>query len=123
MARRNNAKQLMKNLAETFGPAIVKTTKPIIISYSEIMRDDAKGRAPVKTGKLRDSIKAKYSDKGNYSVLTANATAKDGTRYGFVLEYTGHPFFYPAVDAHRDAFKSDIIRAIDKTCRDTNKKR
>lgn len=119
--KRNNARELMKNLLEAFGPAIIEKTKPVITENCAIIRDDIKSRAPVKTGKLRDSVIYKYYDKTNSGVVTANAVAKDGkTRYGFVLEYTGHAFFYPGVDAHVDTFRRELREAIDRTCRETN---
>lgn len=118
--KQNNPRKLLKNLLEAFGPAVIANTKPVIINNCAVIRDDVKSRAPVRTGKLRDSVVSKYYAKSNSGVITANATAEDGTRYGFVLEYTGHPFFYPAVDAHIESFKAELKEAINRTCRETN---
>ena len=75
---------------------------------------DAKANCPVKTGKLRDSIKAESNNQGTVYQISANAE-NDGVFYGPIVEFSpaiNKPFMYPALDAHRQEIKASIQDAI-----------
>lgn len=75
---------------------------------------DAKSRCPVKTGKLRDSIKAEPNSQETVYQISANAE-NDGVFYGPIVEFSpeiNKPFMYPALDAHKQEIKDSIQDAI-----------
>lgn len=75
---------------------------------------DAKSGCPVKTGKLRDSIKAESNRQGTEYQISANAE-NDGVFYGPIVEFSpeiNKPFMYPALRAHRQEIKESIQNAI-----------
>lgn len=75
---------------------------------------DAKSKCPVKTGKLRDSIKAESNKQGTEYQISANAE-NDGVFYGPIVEFSpeiNKPFMYPALDAHREEIRVSIQNAI-----------
>lgn len=76
---------------------------------------DAKSRCPVKTGNLRDSIKAESLNDGAAYEISADAK-NDGVAYGQFVEFSpkiNKPFLYPAVDANIDAVKNKVKQAIE----------
>lgn len=76
---------------------------------------DAKSRCPVKTGKLRDSIKATGIENGMAYYLTADATNENNVAYGQFVEFSpkiNKAFLYPAIEAHISNLKRDIRQAI-----------
>lgn len=80
---------------------------------------DAKSRCPVKTGKLRDSIKAEPNSQETEYQISANAE-NDGVFYGPIVEFSpeiNKPFMYPALDAHKQEIKESIQNAIHEASR------
>ena len=78
---------------------------------------DAKSRCPVKTGKLKESVKALSADEGGTYYLTADATNDKNIAYAQFVEFDpriARPFLYPAIDAHIDEVNEKIKNAIDK---------
>ena len=78
---------------------------------------DAKSRCPVKTGKLKESIKALSADEGGTYYLTADATNDKNIAYAQFVEFDpriARPFLYPAIDAHINEVNEKIKNAIDK---------
>lgn len=76
---------------------------------------DAKRRCPVKTGKLRDSIKAVDLGNGNAYALGADAHNEKGIAYGQFLEFSpriSKPFIYPAIRANLRKLKRDLKFAM-----------
>ena len=81
----------------------------------DLIISDAKNRCPVRTGKLRDSIKAESLDDGAAYEISADAKNDDGVAYGQFVEFSpkiNKPFLYPAVDANIDAVKNKVRTAI-----------
>lgn len=81
---------------------------------------DAKRRCPVKTGKLRDSIKAEDISDGVVYEFSANATNKQGIAYGQFVEFDptiNRPFLYPAIRAHKKIIKQNIKIAVQEALR------
>ena len=82
---------------------------------AEMVVNDAKKLVPVKTGKLRDSIKAVSNKKGTKYTITAPAQNDKGIAYGQYVEFwpgRRYPFMYPAMEANRDEIKRKVIQAI-----------
>lgn len=81
---------------------------------------DAKRRCPVKTGKLRDSIKATELEGGIAYEFSANATNENGIAYGQFVEFSpkiNQPFLYPAIRANVKFIRKNIKTAIQEALR------
>lgn len=84
---------------------------------------DAKSRVPVRSGKLKESIKAREVagvEEGVLYELSADATNKKRIAYGQFVEFDpriAKPFMYPAMDANRDIIKNDVKEAIQEAIR------
>ena len=96
------------------GEHVINAAKVELANGSAIIVEDAKSRCPVKTGKLRDSIRAVAKQGGAVYELSANAHDRNGIAYGQFVEFGphGHPFLYPAIDANREFVKGRIKDAI-----------
>lgn len=75
----------------------------------EDIADDARGRAPVSTGRLRDSIEA-FTD-GAAGVVVAQQFYAHMVEFGTV-QVPPRPFMVPAAEAGRAAFKARMSAAI-----------
>lgn len=76
---------------------------------------DAKSRCPVKTGALRDSIKAVDVADGAAYEISANAKNAQGIPYGQFVEFSpkiNRPFLYPAIEANIQFVRQEIKAAI-----------
>lgn len=78
---------------------------------------DAKERAPVKTGALRDSLE--YVKLG-----PLEAEIHDGVSYGIIQEFGGghvppHPFLTPAMDAAEARFGERVAKALEQAVKDS----
>ena len=85
---------------------------------------DAKSRCPVRTGKLRLSIKAESNEDDSIFYISANAYTKTtntasttGGRfyYGPIVEFSpkiNKPFMYPAIRAHENEIRENIRQAF-----------
>ena len=86
----------------------------------DIVVADAKNRCPVRTGKLRDSIRAEANRDGSSYRITADANNK-GFYYGQLVEFSpmeGYkPFLYPALDAHRQEVYDNVKNAVNNAIR------
>ena len=116
----------IKQLRE-IGEYVVVAAKAALKEGVDEIVQDAKHRAPRRTGKLQDAIKAVPLKAGAEYVIQANEPAlnKKGIPYGqFVefakfhmwrgnkIEHDAHPFLYPAVEAGRANVKRKIEDAI-----------
>jgi HK97 gp10 family phage protein len=71
---------------------------------AETIAEDAKGRVPVATGRLRDAIHVDRDGIGEYAVIAGD----NQTFYGHIVEHGGahtpaQPFLVPALEANRAA--------------------
>ena len=112
----------LKELRE-IGDNAVKAAKEALKQGVAVIVADAKSRCPVRSGKLRDSIKATAKNGGTSYTLSANAyseSSKGKYYYGGRVEFDesigGIPgdgrFLYPAIDAHRAEIAQNIRDAI-----------
>lgn len=110
-----------------YGEHVLAAAKAELKKGADAVVADAKSRCPVKTGRLRDSIKAESNRDGSVYWITANASVESPKSpsnrfyYGAVVEFSpapkGKPFLYPAMDAHRQEIYDNISAAISKESR------
>ena len=110
-----NSDMVVERLME-LGEDVVMAAKIALAEGVESIVFDAKTRVPVRTGKLRNSIKAmdKNGD-GTVYTLTADATNKKGIAYGQFVEFDpriNRPFLYPAIEANIRRLKRNIRQAV-----------
>lgn len=99
-------------------PRITASLRPkleaIIERTAEKVAEDARARAPVQSGALRDAIHVE--DKGD---LTVHVVAGDNTAfYGHMVEYgtshsPAHPFLIPALEENREEAIRRAKRELD----------
>lgn len=75
--------------------------------------DEAKGRVPVDSGKLRDAIHVEETEDG-YSIVAGDNEAF----YGHLVEFgtthsAAHPFLLPAFEAERESILDAVSDALD----------
>lgn len=105
------------------GEHVLTAAKEELKKGVAIIVADAKSRCPVKTGRLKESIKAESNRDGSVYWITANASVEEPKSptgrfyYGAVVEFSpkiNKPFMYPALDAHRQEIYNQIDAAISK---------
>lgn len=105
------------------GEHVIQAAKLALASGVDQLVTDAKNRVPVRTGKLKDSIKAREVEGVESGVLyeiSADATNKKGIAYGQFVEFDpkiNKPFLYPAMDANRDSIERNIKESIQDAIR------
>lgn len=124
--RLNTAKALAE--LRELGEHVVAAAKAELKRGAEKVVADAKARCPVKTGALRNSIRAEpnkdatvYQIVADASVPTNHPDSPDGRfYYGAVVEFSpkiNKPFLYPAMDANRQQIRDNIDAAITNAAR------
>ena len=109
MSRLNSRRQTLENLRE-MGGHVSEAAKRALRRGAYTVSADAKSRAPVRTGKLRDSIKVTANGGGTRYKVSADAK-NNGYRYGKIVEFspkTNKPFLYPALRANRQRIRENI---------------
>lgn len=117
MARLSNRRTL-ENLRE-MGEHVANAAKRALRNGAYRVVADAKNRVPVRTGKLRDSIKATPNSDGSSYKISADAKNR-GYRYGKVIEYANNrekAFLHPALDANRQQIRENIKNAARQAVR------
>lgn len=102
------------------GEDVVMAAKIALAEGVESIVYDAKSRCPVKTGKLRNSIKAVDIANGAVYGFAADAQNEKGIAYGQFVEFSpkiNKPFLYPAIKANIRRIKKDIKLAIQDAIR------
>ena len=108
------------------GEKALAAAKAEVKKGADVVVADAKSRCPVKTGRLRDSIRAVSNKDGTVYWIVADASVKSQKSptgefyYGANVEFSptnGKPFMYPALDAHRKEIEDNIESAIDKAAK------
>lgn len=101
------------------GEHVVEAAKSALKDGADKVVADAKARCPVKTGKLRDSIKAVPNKDGSVYAISANAE-NNGVYYGVIVEFSpkiNRPFMYPALEENRQQIYDNVSAAISKAVR------
>lgn len=80
---------------------------------AEQIEQDAKSRAPVDSGRLRDSIHADRTGNLEYSVIAGG----DGVFYGHLVEFgtsktPARPFLIPAGEAKRESVVASVMAVL-----------
>lgn len=123
MARRNHgniSRGFLTSYLASLGADVNEAAIKALAEGAELVVEEAKGRAPVKSGKLRDSIHAEPRNNGKNIRVVADAKNEKGEQYAQYVEYDPrihHPFLYPAMRAKEDEVKQHIIDAIRKAVR------
>lgn len=97
------------------GEHVLTAAKQALKEGADMVVNDAKSRCPVRTGALKNSIKAESLEYGAAYEISADAKNQNNVAYGQFVEFSpnGHPFLYPALDAQRDAVNNHVKQAID----------
>lgn len=97
------------------GEQVLAVSKAILKDGAAEIVNDAKSICPVKTGKLRDSIKAKDVGDGVIYEFTADAVNKSGKQYAQYIEYSpkiNRPFLFPAIDRNAKTINDKLQEAL-----------
>ena len=106
------------------GGHVVTAAKHALKEGADIILADMNNRAPVRTGRLKASIKAEPLENGAIYQFSANArNPRDNFLYGQIVEFSewhmwkgknkGHMSFADMMDARREEVNQMIKRAID----------
>ena len=98
------------------GDHVVTAAKNALKQGADDVVADAKSLCPVKTGKLKNSIRAEPNREGTSYKIVADAD-NNGFCYGVVVEFSpkiNKPFLYPALEANYGRIMGNIIGAIDR---------
>ena len=100
------------------GEHVLQAAKDALKQGAAEVVADAKSRCPVRTGKLRDSIRAEPNNAGTVYNISANAQNDNGEYYGQYVEFSPKegftPFLYPALDANYGRVMSNIREAVNR---------
>ncbi len=109
----------VRNL-RALGEDVLFAAELALADGADMIVADAKMRCPVKTGELRDSIKAVDIANGAAYQISADARNEQGIPYGQFVEFDpriNRPFLYPAIDANIKFIRNDIKLAIQDAIR------
>lgn len=108
----------MESILESYGEEAVNAIREEMEVMAEKIVQDMKARVPVDSGALRDSIHWSWNKKKTAIRIVADAkNKKNGVPYARYVEFSpkiNKPFFYPALDAHRDEYHEQLVRALKK---------
>ena len=110
------------NTLRTLGENVLAAAEIALAFGANDIVADAKSRCPVKTGKLRDSIKTDEVADGIAYDFSANAKNDKGIAYGQFVEFSprGKPFLYPAIQANVKSIKQNIKSAVQEAVKNIN---
>ena len=100
----NDPAKWTKRIEKRVAEAVEETAKEIV--------NDAKGRAPVDTGHLRDSIAAQRIDEFG-QVVAVHASYAAFVEYG-TRHMAAQPFFIPALESAKQPFIQRIRKAFEQ---------
>ena len=101
----------MKKLAVTFQVAAAHDFSPQVLAAGKILRDEAKRRAPVRTGFLRSKITAKKAGRNGADVISAAPYAAY-VEYG-TSKMAPRSHMRPALEATIDDMAAAIIEGVE----------
>ncbi len=114
-----NVNQAVRSLRE-LGEHVLTAAKAELKNGADLIVNDAKSRCPVRTGKLRDSIKAVRKKDGALYQISADARNQNNIPYGQFVEFDpkiAQPFLYPAFYANMDTVKNNVRNAVQNAIR------
>lgn len=101
----------MKKLAVTFQVAAAHDFSPQVLAAGKILRDEAKRRAPVRTGFLRSKITTKKAGKNAADVISAAPYAAY-VEFG-TSKMAPRAHLRPAIEATMDDMVATIIEGVE----------
>lgn len=101
----------MKKLAVTFQVAAAHDFSPEVLAAGKMLRDEAKRRAPVRTGFLRSKITAKKAGRNGADVISAAPYAAY-VEYG-TSKMAPRSHMRPALEATMDDMVATIIEGVE----------
>ena len=112
-------------LQELYGEQVVEAVRRQMEEEAEAIVEDMKSRVPVRTGALKNSIRWHWNKKKTAIEIVADAAnPKNNVKYGRYVEFSpriNKPFFYPAMDAHRNGYKDRLMNALKKAIKESIK--
>lgn len=109
--------ELIKNL-EAVSDNVTRDLTKAVKAGAKVVLDEAKSRAPVDTGALRDNMTMRVVEKDRSQVEVDVGPHKD-QYYGYFLEHgtskmSPRPFLRPALDENRDKIEKAMVDALEK---------
>nr|DAD74784.1 MAG TPA: tail component [Siphoviridae sp. ctZPw9]DAF99798.1 MAG TPA: tail component [Siphoviridae sp. ctPNJ4] len=101
----------MKRLAVTFQVAAKHDFSPQVLAAGKLLRDEAKRRAPVRTGFLRSKISAAKAGKNAADVISAAPYAAY-VEFG-TSKMAPRAHLRPAIDASMDDMVAAIVEGVE----------
>lgn len=101
----------MKKLAVTFQVAAAHDFSPQVLAAGKILRDEAKRRAPVRTGYLRSNITAAKAGRNAADVISSAPYAAY-VEYG-TSKMAPRAHLRPAIDATMDDMVAAIVEGVE----------
>nr|DAJ40986.1 MAG TPA: tail component [Caudoviricetes sp.] len=101
----------MKKLAVTFQVAARHDFSPQVLAAGKLLRDEAKRRAPVRTGFLRSKITAKKAGKNGADVISAAPYAAY-VEFG-TSKMAPRAHLRPAIEATMDDMVAAIVEGVE----------
>lgn len=101
----------LKKLAVTFQVAAKHDFSPQVLAAGKLLRDEAKRRAPVRTGYLRSNITAAKAGKNAADVISAAPYAAY-VEFG-TSKMAPRAHLRPAIDATMDDMVATIIEGVE----------
>lgn len=105
-------KQQLFNKLRRLPDSVQDKVKAATLQGAEMIADDARNRVPVRSGKLKRSIKARRSEKNEFG-----AVAGSDEFYSRFVEFgtqktTAQPFLFPAFKANRKRVMDNVRRSV-----------
>ena len=112
-------------VSEMYGDVVVEALRRQMEIEADKIVEDMKSRVPVRSGALRDSIHWRWNKSKTAIEIVADAAhPKSHVKYGRLVEFSpkiNKPFFYPAMDAHREAYREALKRTIQEAVKGLGK--
>lgn len=114
-------KRTLADVLEEYGRQVTDDLRVVMEDTAGDVVTGAKSRVPVRTGRLRDSIRWRWNK--NHTVIRIDARAvnpRDKTNYAKIVEFSpkiNKPFLYPALDEVKDAYRARMVETLRRSIR------
>lgn len=114
-------KRTLADVLEEYGKQVTDDLRAVMEDTAGDVVTGAKSRVPVRTGRLRDSIRWRWNK--NHTVIRIDARAvnpRDKTNYAKIVEFSpkiNKPFLYPALDEVKDAYRARMVETLRRSIR------
>ncbi|MCF4152616.1 HK97 gp10 family phage protein [Dethiosulfovibrio sp. F2B] len=113
----SGTEELIRDLRKA-GIEVREEAGDVLKEQAEAIKEDAKGRVPVDTGVLKQSIRSFVSKKRLSATVSAGGKVSGGDPYyaGFVefgtKNSSPHPFLFPAARAHETETEEKLVETM-----------